>query len=98
MAVLTLAACATQAPQQPAEPPPRSQPLSPVAFAPPPSKIVLVDPFAGEAADLEPLPISSSDLWERIVHGYAIPEVSGPLVDKWEHWYAERPDYVARMV
>ena len=98
IAVLLLAACATQAPQQPAEPPPRSQPLSPVAFAPPPSKIVLVDPFAGEAADLEPLPISSSDLWERIVHGYAIPEVSGPLVDKWEHWYAERPDYVARMV
>jgi membrane-bound lytic murein transglycosylase D len=57
------------------------------------------DPFAAAAAaDLEPLPAPAPDLWERIVAGYAIPDIEGPLVDKWERWYAERPDYVARMV
>ena len=58
----------------------------------------MVDPFNGEAADLEPLPPATGDLWDRIVNGYAIPDLDGPLVEKWEKWYAERPDYVARMV
>lgn len=58
----------------------------------------MVDPFNGEAADLEPLPPATGDLWDRIVKGYAIPDLEGPLVEKWEQWYAERPDYVARMV
>ncbi len=59
----------------------------------------LTDPFAGTAgAELQPLPASAPDLWERIVAGYAIPDIEGPLVDKWERWYADRPDYVARMV
>jgi len=57
------------------------------------------DPIAAAArAELEPLPAPAPDLWERIVAGYAIPDISGPLVEKWERWYAERPDYVARMV
>lgn len=57
------------------------------------------DPFAAAAqAELEPLPPPAPDLWERIVVGYAIPDINGPLVEKWERWYAERPDYVARMV
>ncbi len=38
------------------------------------------------------------DLWERIIEGYGIPDIEGPLVEKWEQWYASRPDYVARMV
>ncbi len=59
----------------------------------------LTNPFAGTAgAELEPLPASAPDLWERIVAGYSIPDIEGPLVDKWERWYADRPDYVARMV
>lgn len=58
----------------------------------------MVNPFDGFAADLEPLPLSTGDLWTRIVKGYAIPDIHGPLVEKWEQWYAERPDYVARMV
>jgi membrane-bound lytic murein transglycosylase D len=49
-------------------------------------------------AELEPLPPSSPDLWARIVAGYGIPDIEGPLVEKWEQWYSERPDYVARMV
>jgi len=72
--------------------------LEPMSYAPP--KIVLAPlPFA--AADmpgLEPLPPPTGDLWDRIVRGYAIPDLEGPLVDKWEKYYADRPEYVARMV
>ena len=98
--VLALAACATTpAPEPPSAPPPvESTPLPVIEFAPPPPSIVLANPFDGGAADLEPLPPSPGDLWDRIARGYAIPDMDGPLVDKWEHWYAERPDYVARMV
>jgi len=96
-AVLALAACATPAPP-PAEPPPSPPPLPAVAFSPAPPKIVLTDPFAGEAADLEPLPPATGDLWDRIVKGYAMPDIEGPLVDKWEQYYADRPDYIARTV
>ena len=34
----------------------------------------------------------------RIRKGYAIPDLDGALVEKWEQWYVERPDYVARMI
>ena len=96
--VLALAACATQpSPQvETAAAPP--EPLPVIEFPPPPAKIVMVNPFEGAAADLEPLPPSPGDLWDRIVRGYAIPDTDGALVEKWEQWYAERPDYVARMV
>ncbi|MGE5737924.1 MAG: transglycosylase SLT domain-containing protein [Betaproteobacteria bacterium] len=97
--IVVLAACATTAPPPPAEPPQATpSPLPTIVFPPPPQKIVMVDPFNGEAADLEPLPPATGDLWDRIVKGYAIPDLEGPLVEKWEQWYAERPDYVARMV
>jgi len=75
--------------------------LPPVALAPilPLPAPALFEPFAAAAvADLEPLPKPATDLWDRIIAGYAIPDLDGPLVAKWEHWYAERPDYVARMV
>jgi membrane-bound lytic murein transglycosylase D len=100
-AVLALAACAMQPPQAPVETAasePQSLPLPAVTFAPAPPKIVLSTPFDGAAADLEPLPLFSGDLWDRIVRGYAMPDIQGPLVEKWEQWYAERPDYVARMI
>jgi membrane-bound lytic murein transglycosylase D len=72
--------------------------LPAIEFSPAPPKLVLVNPFEGAAADLEPLPPATGDLWDRIVKGYAIPDIDGPLVDKWEQWYSDRPDYVARMV
>ena len=97
--VLALAACAT-APPPPVEPPQpaTSTPLPAIEFPPPPQPIVMIDPFRGAAADLEPLPPATGDLWDRIVQGYAIPDMEGPLVEKWEQWYSERPDYVARVV
>jgi membrane-bound lytic murein transglycosylase D len=57
-----------------------------------------LDAFGEHAAELEPLPVPAGDLWERIVRGYGIEPVDSPLVEKWEKWYSDRPDYVARMV
>ena len=44
------------------------------------------------------LSMPAGDLWDRVVRGYGIPDLEGPLVEKWEQWYGERPEYVARMV
>jgi len=38
-----------------------------------------------------------ADLWQRVRDGYAMPPLEGELVQKWEQWYASRPDYVHRM-
>ena len=39
-----------------------------------------------------------SDLWDRIRAGYAMPDLDDPLVAKWEKFYSERPEYLARIV
>jgi membrane-bound lytic murein transglycosylase D len=39
-----------------------------------------------------------TDLWDRIRAGYAMEDLDEDLVRKWEKYYAERPDYVARIV
>lgn len=103
-----LASCATpHAP--PADVPAPAAPevaTAPPAEAPEPPPPVLepIKPrepklFASWAlAELEPLPPPVGDLWERIIEGYDIPDIEGPLVEKWEQWYSQRPDYVARMV
>jgi len=78
----------------PAPPPPEDPPLDLEPIKPRDPKL-----FASWAlAELEPLPAPVGDLWDRIVEGYEIPDIEGPLVEKWEQWYSQRPDYVARMV
>lgn len=42
-------------------------------------------------------PSARVDLWERIRGGFTMPDMSNASVRKWERYYAERPDYVARM-
>ena len=37
------------------------------------------------------------DLWERIRRGYAMPNLTSPLVRDREQWYSTRPDYIFRM-
>jgi membrane-bound lytic murein transglycosylase D len=102
--VLVLAACATPAPE-PAPPqelvldvgPPAPPLPEPVAEVPPP--MPLLEPFSPEiSAQLEALPPPAADLWDRVRKGYAMPDLEGPYVTKWEEWYSSRPDYVARMV
>jgi membrane-bound lytic murein transglycosylase D len=39
-----------------------------------------------------------SDLWDRIRSGFAMNDLDDELVGKWEKYYADRPDYVARIV
>ena len=99
--VLALAACATTPPPPPLDPQPLARlpdlkllpELTTLSPLPPP------DPFAGAGAELDPIPIPAGDLWDRIVRGYGIEDVDDPArVEKWEQWYADRPDYVARMV
>jgi membrane-bound lytic murein transglycosylase D len=103
VATALLAACATTPPAPVA---PEPAPLPVVVAAPEPPLPPEPPPVAKEAelfpaaagADLEPLPPPVGDLWERIVAGYAIADLEGPLVEKWEQWYAQRPEYVGRMV
>jgi len=37
------------------------------------------------------------ELWERIRHGFAMPDLQNELVIEREQWYASRPDYMQRM-
>jgi membrane-bound lytic murein transglycosylase D len=107
--IALLAGCATPelrvaepAPPALATPPaPAPEPLPHLVAADskPIARITLPPPFPPLVAEeLEPLPMPAPDLWDRIVRGYAVPDIEGPLVEKWERWYADRPDYVARMI
>ncbi len=104
IAGLVLSACATAPPPPVAAPAPEvvkapdPAPLPPVVATPAKPREPELFPSAA-GADLEPLPPPAGDLWERIVAGYAIPDlVNDPLVEKWEQWYSSRPEYMARMI
>jgi membrane-bound lytic murein transglycosylase D len=79
---------------------------STVAVATAKAEVAIDDVPAAEAPidDLRPeRPIDLDDrsarisLWDRVRSGFAMPELDGPRVRKWERYYAERPDYVQRM-
>ena len=38
-----------------------------------------------------------TDLWQRIRNGFGLPELNSKLIARHEKWYANHPDYVARM-
>lgn len=40
----------------------------------------------------------SSDIWDRIRRGFAMQDLEGTLVDDRTQWYAQRPEYMERMV
>jgi len=50
--------------------------------------------FGAEAV----LDTARADLWQRVRAGFAVPDLDNELVRRWERWYAERPDYVERMM
>jgi membrane-bound lytic murein transglycosylase D len=37
-------------------------------------------------------------IWQRLRSGFTLPDMDSPLVARHEQWYANRPDYVARMM
>jgi peptidoglycan lytic transglycosylase D len=41
--------------------------------------------------------LQQNDLWQRIRSGFAMPDMDNRMVRHYERWYADRPDYVARM-
>jgi len=42
-------------------------------------------------------PEAQKDLWMRIRAGMQLEDLTGPRVQKWEEFYAKRPEYVGRM-
>jgi len=87
-AVVTPQATAASAPAQAA---PESEDTAPVA---PPEA---ADPLRPETRVDFDDPNTRVDLWSRLRTGYTLPTMSNARVRKWEQYYAERPDYVARM-
>lgn len=56
-------------------------------------------PLIGVVAEtVTPIEAPPTDLWDRIRAGYAMEDLDDPLVAKWEKFYAERPEYMARIV
>ncbi len=64
---------------------------------PAPAGTIAVDPLRPtELLDLG-APGTQTDLWARVRQGTAIPDLQNERVEKWQQWYASRPDYVQRM-
>ena len=68
---------------------PRAAASTPTIVLAPLQPRARLDPDAGRRAQ----PTSG----QRVRDGYAMPDLDGELVHKWEQWYASRPDYVQRM-
>jgi membrane-bound lytic murein transglycosylase D len=107
--LLASAGCATVAPPEPAPPPPAvlATPLpapapEPAAAAPEPElspDIVLPAGPTPPRGRLDPAQDAErASLWDRVRGGFAMPDLEGDRVAKWEQFYARQPDYVQRMV
>jgi membrane-bound lytic murein transglycosylase D len=84
----------------PAPPPPRAarKPAAPPVIATP-------EPFDAQPVVVDPPPIvgidlarEPSDLWSRIRSGFAIPDLTGPLVRQKTTQYVARPEYLQRII
>jgi len=58
----------------------------------------LPDTLTAEQASSRDATTTDLDLRQRIINGYAMPEVDSAFTANHESWYASRPDYVKRMV
>ncbi|CAD6547300.1 Membrane-bound lytic murein transglycosylase D [Paraburkholderia hiiakae] len=50
-----------------------------------------------DQGSVDQLTSPDADLWARIRRGFQMPDLQSDLVDMNANWYAQRPDYVARM-
>jgi membrane-bound lytic murein transglycosylase D len=106
LVALLLGACA-HVPQEPADalagakPPvtktaaPKEQPPTPpvdIQAQTPPSAPVV------QAPPPPPPPPPPPNVWDRIRAGFRMANLDGVLVERQEQWYADNPEYVARMV
>lgn len=67
-----------------------------------PASIISIESAPADAAPLlkasDSLGNPQQDLWARIRVGFALPELDTELVQDNVNWYAQRPDYTARML
>ncbi|MBN3855448.1 MULTISPECIES: transglycosylase SLT domain-containing protein [unclassified Paraburkholderia] len=94
--VLMLAACASGGPNadsasslSPADPQARADAIRKTSAA---KETINVD-----KGSVDQLTSPDADLWGRIRRGFQMPDLQSDLVDMNAQWYAQRPDYVARM-
>lgn len=62
----------------------------------PNSELRAIEPGQASAATVATLS-ATTDLWERIRRGFAMPDLQNELVRQQEQWYSARPDYIGRM-
>ena len=55
-------------------------------------------PASATASPASDSPAVEKDLWQRVRRGFVMGELSSPLVQNQELWYANRPDYIQRFV
>lgn len=53
---------------------------------------------APPAANTLDLTVSPDNLWERIRHGFSIPNLNTPTVEQWQNFYTSQPDAIKHMV
>ena len=79
----------------------------PDALPGPPAQTVTVQPEAVPAIELRDdlprvatidLTLPPDDLWDRIRHGFGMPNLDSPLVQQQQAWYLARPEYLRRVV
>ncbi|AKM29393.1 lytic transglycosylase [Pandoraea faecigallinarum] len=99
---LLLAACASTAPTTGASnSSPDAHSKSPVASTAKGKQRVSSDqPIDLDNDSINDLAYGSddADLWSRIRHGFAIPDLDTDLAQDRTQWYAQRPEYVERMI
>jgi membrane-bound lytic murein transglycosylase D len=94
---LWLAGCATSAPE------PVTVISPPASTSPPPVSHIVSPPPPLDERPISLNPNASlgltatTDIWERIRRGFAMPNLDDDLVRNREKWYASRPDYILRM-
>ncbi len=95
LGVLYLSGCATTSPQSV-----DSEPFEPV-----PARITRAAPAVATAMDehlfvpaLEGQATAYPDVWARVVDRFALPDCTEQDINlQWARWYADRPDYMARI-
>jgi membrane-bound lytic murein transglycosylase D len=73
----------------------RKTPLQPPSAAPA-ATVDAVAPLSASAPAADDAPPTS--VWTRVRGGFAMAPLENDLVRDWENWYANRPEYVARMI
>ncbi|MFN7692453.1 MAG: transglycosylase SLT domain-containing protein [Burkholderiales bacterium] len=65
---------------------------------PPPPKALVQDDLRPDQPSVDfQAPEAKVDLWSRVRADLKLPDLTGSRVQKWEQYYAKRPEYVSRM-